>query len=185
MVRLIKEFFPLHGFSAAVTVILSQILASYIVNSLSYSTLYRLYPHFRTLKWERNGMIYQDVFRIRLWKEYVPAMGTFDKKHLASALKADYLTTYLLENLRAELCHEVSILFGFVICFFANGNHVDAKIMLWLIFINVPCIMIQRYNRPRFETVINRPRPDGTSGMVRFWENGSIIKEESESKGKV
>ena len=60
--------------------------------------------------------------------------------------------------------------FGVIICIFSAGKHVDLFITLWLIALNVPCTMIQRYNRPRFEKVINRPRPDGTSGMIKFWE---------------
>ena len=36
MLRFIRELFPLHGFSAGVTVILSQIIASYLVNTLSF-----------------------------------------------------------------------------------------------------------------------------------------------------
>lgn len=170
MLRFIRELFPLHGFSAGVTVILSQIIASYLVNTLSYNSLYKLYPHFKTRKWEKDGRIYQDIFRIKLWKEYIPSVGAFDKKHLSSSLKSDYLTAYLLENLRAELCHECSLTFGVIICIFSAGKHVDLFITLWLIALNVPCTMIQRYNRPRFEKVINRPRPDGTSGMIKFWE---------------
>ena len=80
MLRFIRELFPLHGFSAGVTVILSQIIASYLVNTLSYNSLYKLYPYFRTRKWEKDGRIYQDIFRIKLWKEYIPSVGAFDKK---------------------------------------------------------------------------------------------------------
>ena len=169
MERVISSLFPLHGFSLGAIVILSQILASYIVNVFSYETLYRLYPHFRSQKWEKNGEIYQKIFRVRSWKEYIPAIGSFDKKHLSTEIKNDYLTAYLLESLRAELCHAFSLLFGIIICLFTQGRHADFLIMLWLLALNMPCIIIQRYNRPRFERIINRPRPDAPSGMVKFW----------------
>ena len=113
--------------------------------------------------------IYQKIFRVRSWKEYIPVIGSFDKKHLSTEIKNDYLTAYLLESLRAELCHAFSLLFGIVICLFTQGRHADFLIMLWLLALNMPCIIIQRYNRPRFERIINRPRPDAPSGMVKFW----------------
>ena len=98
----------------------------------------------------------------------MPAVGVFDKKNLRKDLSREYVSQYLLESLRAELCHEYAVVFAIVLIFLTVDS-ANPKIILWAFALNAPCIMIQRYNRPRFERIINRPRQDGTSGIVCFW----------------
>ena len=173
----IYRIFPLSGWPVAVLVILTQILSSYLVNLLSYSTLYKLYPFFRLRKAEQNGEIYQKLFRIRSWKEYVPAVGVFDKKNLRKDLSREYVSQYLLESLRAELCHEYAIVFAIVLIFLTVDS-ANPKIILWAVMLNAPCIMIQRYNRPRFERLLRN------HGLVVFWTSLDEGKRRIEKKKK-
>ena len=177
MLRWIRSLFPLSGWPVGAIVILSQIIASYLVNLLSYPALYRMYPFFRTHKWENGGKIYQDIFRVRAWKEYIPVAGTFDKKSIGrnGHPGPEYLTKYILESLRAELCHGYAFIFALMICLI-SGPSADIKIIIWSVLLNAPCIIIQRFNRPRFERVVKRKRPDGSAGMVRFWEGGERLR---------
>ncbi len=173
----IYRIFPLSGWPVAVLVILTQILSSYLVNLLSYSTLYKLYPFFRLRKAEQNGEIYQKLFRIRSWKEYVPAVGVFDKKNLRKDLSREYVSQYLLESLRAELCHEYAIVFAIVLIFLTVDS-ANPKIILWAVMLNAPCIMIQRYNRPRFERLLRN------HGLAVFWTSLDEGKRRIEKKKK-
>ena len=175
MSPLIYRIFPLSGWPVAVLVILTQILSSYLVNLLSYSTLYRLYPFFRPGRAEQNGEIYQKLFRIRSWKEYVPAVGVFDKKNLRRDLSREYVSQYLLESLRAELCHEYAIIFAIVLIFLTVDS-ANPKIILWAVMLNAPCIMIQRYNRPRFEKLLRN------QGIEVFWTSSEDGKRKTEKR---
>lgn len=177
MRSLIYRIFPLSGWPVAVLVILTQILSSYLVNLLSYNTLYRLYPFFRSKRFEHNGDIYQRFFRIRSWKEYVPAVGVFDKKNLRKDLNREYVSQYLLESLRAELCHGYAIIFAIVLIFLTVDS-ANPKIILWAVMLNAPCIMIQRYNRPRFERLLR------SHGLAVFWTSADDGKRRIEKKKK-
>lgn len=177
MRSLLYRIFPLSGWPVAVLVILSQILSSYLVNILSYNALYKLYPYFRLHKVEQNGDIYQKLFRIRSWKEYVPAIGVFDKKNLRKDLSREYVSQYLLESLRAELCHEYAVVFA-IILIFLTVDSANPKIILWAFALNAPCIMIQRYNRPRFERLLRN------QGIAIFWTSPDDGKRKTEKRKK-
>lgn len=165
---LLESLFPLSGWKAGVVVILSQVLASVLVNSMSYSTLEKFRHHLKPMAWEKNGKTYEKLFRVREWKDYVPSISAFDKKNLSSTPDASYLSRFILESVRAELCHSFAVVFGLLILLL-TPHQTARRVLLWTIVMNVPCIIIQRYNRPRFERIINRPRQDGTSGIVCFW----------------
>ena len=161
----ISGIFPLRGWRAALLTLLTQFLSSYLVNILSYGALRRLYGLFRPWRWEDGGQIYQKVFRIRIWKDYIPAVGTFDKKQLAANPDTAYVSRYLLESLRAELCHLIALLSGIAIMAFSSWDS-GRRILAWEIAVNVPCIMIQRFNRPRLERLLRR----NGSGIKEFWK---------------
>lgn len=175
MQHALYNIFPLKGWPVAVLVVLSQILSSYLVNLLSYSMLYRLYPFFRTRKIERNGEIYQKLFRIRSWKEYIPAVGVFDKKNLRKDMDREYISQFLLESLRAELCHEYAMIFA-VVLIFLTVDSANSKIIFYSILLNAPCIMIQRYNRPRFERLLRG------NGITVFWSSPTDGKRKTEKR---
>ena len=151
---------PVRGWRAAVVTVATQFLAAFIVDSLPRSVLAGIYPLMRTRKWEDEGKFYERVFHIRAWKDYIPALGVFDKKHMSSHPDSGYVSTYLLEGLRAELCHALALLFGAVIIVF-SAETAKTKIFLWEIVLNIPCIMIQRFNRPRFERLRKKAEETG------------------------
>ena len=70
MKTLIDIFIPLRGLPLAILVIASMFLSSFIVNSLEYKDLKKLYPLYKTRKWEKNGKIYQKYFKVKQWKDY-------------------------------------------------------------------------------------------------------------------
>ncbi len=112
---------------------------------------------FRTRNWEDNGEIYDKVFRIRKWKKLLPdggalTKGGYSKKSLSDTTTQN-LEKYIVESCRAEYSHALSIL-----PFWVFGLFAPARIMLYMLIyallINLPCIIAQRYNRPRVAKVL-------------------------------
>ncbi len=175
----IRSFIPLHGWRAALVTLITQFLASYIVNLMPYSLLFRLYPLFRPRSWENGGLIYQKLFHIRAWKDYIPAVGAFDKKHINAHPDNDYLSMYLLESLRAELCHFIALILS-ILVMAVSVYPARGKILLWSIMLNTPCIMIQRFNRPRFERLL--PAEERLRQPSMFWKDQKSRKKKNDEE---
>jgi glycosyl-4,4'-diaponeurosporenoate acyltransferase len=114
---------------------------------------------FRTHSWERNGEIYQTLFRIRNWKEKLPDgarcfRNGYRKKRLSDLSKAN-LERFLIESCRAELAHWLAILPFWIFGFLAPP--VILPIMfVYALIVNAPCIIAQRFNRPRVRKWLQR-----------------------------
>jgi len=108
---------------------------------------------YKTRRWEQEGLIYRKLFNVRLWKKYLPdgaAMfkGGFPKKHILPNREADYYEEFLKETCRAELTHWIVMLTASL--FFLWNDWVIAVFMIpYAVISNAPCIIVQRYNRPR------------------------------------
>lgn len=100
-----------------------------------------------------------EKLRIRKWKDVVPEAGAFfkggiSKKHLASQ-DVEGLISYRRETKRAEFAHYLfaSILPVF---FFFNPWYLMVAMCIYAVFANVPCILIQRFNRARIEILLKK-----------------------------
>jgi glycosyl-4,4'-diaponeurosporenoate acyltransferase len=111
------------------------------------------------LAWERSGRLYEIVFRIKKWKDRLPDAarwfgGGFAKRTLAGK-NPDYLQRFIRETWRGELCHWVAI--GFAPVFFLwNPWWGDWIIVAYALAANLPCILVQRYNRLRLGRLLAR-----------------------------
>jgi glycosyl-4,4'-diaponeurosporenoate acyltransferase len=115
----------------------------------------------RTFAWEKEGMIYQKIFRVRSWKRFIPNgsrlyRGAFSIKNLPTSDPA-YLERWLKESVRSEVCHWIMVIPGFL--FFLWNTVIVGWIMVAYAFLNnlVPIIM-QRYNRPRIRKFLAKAR---------------------------
>jgi len=102
---------------------------------------------FRSRKFEQNGTFYDRVFRISKWKKYLPDGGTYKKKHLTD-LSSKGLEKFIIESKRAELSHVLGLLpfIGFILF---TPWYIWPILFVYALFVNLPCWMAQRYNRPR------------------------------------
>jgi len=120
---------------------------------------YRLWL-FRPRPWERNGALYEQVFRVRRWKTRLPSAGgtffrnAFSIRQVASA-DVQYLDTWVRESCRAELCHWLAILPS-LLFFLWNPWPVGFMMIAYAIAFNSPCIIAQRYNRPRLLSILRK-----------------------------
>jgi len=112
---------------------------------------------FRTRAWEKNGTLYQRVFKVSRWKSLLPSggriFGIFSINKFRS-LKQNYINKWLIESCRAEFTHWIAM---FPAILFYLWNPFDAWIIniAYAVCVNVPCIISQRYNRPRVVAIAN------------------------------
>ncbi len=113
---------------------------------------------YKTQKFEQNGKWYEKVFKIKKWKHLLPDGGAISKKrgYAKKTLKdfsQDNLNKFLQESCRAELSHWVPILLSWV--FLLITTPFAAFVMfVYSLLVNLPCILAQRYNRPRIQQLL-------------------------------
>lgn len=109
---------------------------------------------FTSWKWEKNGSIWQSLFRIKDWKKFLPD-GTmiisegYNKTHLP-ATDLESINKFIIETKRAELTHWLLIPPAFLF-FIWNPIWAGLIMIVYALIANVPFIMAQRFNRPRLE----------------------------------
>ena len=110
--------------------------------------------------WEASGRFYEDRMCIKSWKDLLPDganwfRGGFAKASLASRDR-DYLQRFNRETWRGELCHWTAI--GLTPLFFLwNPWWADLVMVAYALAANLPCILVQRYNRARIHRLLSRP----------------------------
>ena len=108
-------------------------------------------------KWEKNGEIYQRLFKVKAWKSIIPSgakmyKGAFEVKRLPKVTPA-YLKLWIKESCRAESCHWVMMLPGGLF-FLWNTVEVGWWMVIYAVLNNLVPIIMQRYNRPRIQKLL-------------------------------
>jgi glycosyl-4,4'-diaponeurosporenoate acyltransferase len=141
----------------SVSWVIFQIGAGYLTNRLTVRMFERDGWLYRTRRWERGGLVYERVFRIRRWKDALPEAGAmfaggFAKRGVSGRTPA-LLCRFVAETRRAELTHWLPVLLS--LTFFAWN---PPRIALWMPIVgflgNAPFIMVQRYVRPRMQRLL-------------------------------
>jgi glycosyl-4,4'-diaponeurosporenoate acyltransferase len=119
---------------------------------------------FRTRRWERGGRWYERAFLIRRWKRALPDGAAvfragFRKRRMVSR-SPGYCSNFILETCRAELCHWLLVALA-PLFFLWNPWYVAWPMISYAIAVNAPCIMAQRYNRPRLAALAALSAPRG------------------------
>jgi glycosyl-4,4'-diaponeurosporenoate acyltransferase len=112
---------------------------------------------FRSHAWEKEGKIYSTIFRVDRWKAKLPdgaavRKNGYKKKNLENFTEEN-LQLFLVESCRAEMSHWLAIIPFWVFGFFTPA-YVIFFMFLYAVGINTPCIIAQRYNRPRIIRVL-------------------------------
>ncbi len=120
--------------------------------------------------WEQGGRIYETLFRIKSWKYLLPDGGNvwksrgYQKRRLADYTEEN-LKRFLIESARGELTHWLGILPFWVFGFFAPP-YVVWIMLAYALIVNLPCILAQRYNRPRVFALLARRYPDSPENQA-------------------
>jgi glycosyl-4,4'-diaponeurosporenoate acyltransferase len=136
-----------------------QVAAALICLKLSDSCFSPFFFFYRSHAWEKNGAIYKTIFKVHRWKKLLPdggavMKGGYKKKSMDSFTK-NGMNKFLTESCRAEMTHWLAIFPFWVFGFFAPGK-VMFFMFLYALGINLPCIIAQRYNRPRIIKLIKK-----------------------------
>ncbi|MBC7258422.1 MAG: glycosyl-4,4'-diaponeurosporenoate acyltransferase [Chloroflexi bacterium] len=113
---------------------------------------------YRTRAWERGGSIYEKLFRVKAWKSWLPSggpvfRGGFSMRRIVSH-DTEYLRRWVKETCRAELTHYIALASS-VLFFLWNPLWLALVMVLYAVITNVPCIIVQRYNRPYFVRLLS------------------------------
>lgn len=113
--------------------------------------------------WEKRGWFYERVLAIKHWKDRLPDAarwfsGGFAKGAMSGRERREpeYLARFIRETRRGELCHWLAIACAppFLIW---NPWYGELIIVAYALAANLPCILVQRYNRIRFVRILAAP----------------------------
>jgi len=113
---------------------------------------------FRTHNWEKDGRLYR-ILRVHRWKRLLPDGGAVLKSGYRKKKITDYsmenMSKFAIESCRAELTHLLAILpfwvFGFI-----GPPSIILYMLIYALIVNLPCMIAQRYNRPRVMALIKQ-----------------------------
>lgn len=112
---------------------------------------------YRARGWERGGRLYEQRLGIKRWKDRLPDgaalfAGGF-RKAVLETKSPDYMQRFERETCRGEAVHWVVIVSsGFF--FLWNPLWAGWVMIVYAVAANLPCILVQRYNRLRLARVI-------------------------------
>lgn len=100
-------------------------------------------------RWERDGELYRKWFAIRRWKPLLPDgasyFGGFAKKSIVSR-ESVYLAQFVNETRRSEIAHWCMFACFPIFCLW-NPAWACWVMAAYSFVANLPCILVQRYNR--------------------------------------
>lgn len=127
-----------------------------------YSSNYFL---FKERRWEKGGKTYSKVFKVNKWKKFLPDGAAVVKDGYRKKNLTDYsqenLELFLVESCRAELTHLLAIIPFWVFGLFAPIEIVF-YMLIYALIINMPCVIAQRFNRPRIYKLLERKKRQTT-----------------------
>ncbi|KYG26979.1 hypothetical protein [Alkalihalobacillus trypoxylicola] len=136
-----------------------HLFISYVTVNLPVSLFKKDRWLYHIKKWEKNGLFWEKLFAMKRWKEKIPdgtkLLGMGFNKSFSFTKEDDYFERYIQESRRAEFTHWLSILPAFLF-FLWNPLWAGWIMILYALIINIPIIIVQRYNRPRFQRILNR-----------------------------
>jgi glycosyl-4,4'-diaponeurosporenoate acyltransferase len=114
----------------------------------------------RAHRWERGGRVYESAFHVKRWKHLLPdGGGIFQSRGYQKRRLKDHseenLRRFLIESARGELTHWLGILPFWVFGLFAPP-YIVWIMLVYALAANLPCIIAQRYNRPRVSALLAR-----------------------------
>ncbi len=113
-----------------------------------------IFPY-KSFGWERKGKVY-NALRIKKWKCKVPDMSMItDKifpKRISLGMTSKELDRLIKESCVAEFIHYVLSVLALGFYYIWKGKTGTILTILY-IFGNLPYVIIQRYNRPKFVTL--------------------------------
>ena len=120
---------------------------------------------FRERNWEQAGVIYERLFAVRAWKDFLPDgaswLGGSSKKSLMGR-DFHYLCAFRVETCRGELAHYVQIPLVLGTLLWNPWPIAATVIVSYALLSNLPCIIAQRHTRHRLTRLLTQFEREGT-----------------------
>lgn len=140
---------------SVVIVTLWHYISFKLVSFQSNSFFYKEENYLDEILFFKKEKIYENVFKIKYWKDKIPqyvSKNGFSKKKIET-FDLEYLKKFISETYRAEINHFLCCLI-IPFLFFNKYAIISTIISILIVIGNVPCILIQRYNRLRIRRII-------------------------------
>jgi glycosyl-4,4'-diaponeurosporenoate acyltransferase len=142
----------------------ASVTVGYIAHRWPLRRLEREGPLTRLRGFERDGRWYERRLRVKRWKDRLPEAGAFFaggfSKRSLSRVDGPTLGRFIAETRRAELTHWALMAVAPVF-FLWNPWWLGLVMIAYALIANLPCLVVQRYNRARLVRV--RCRVDAVS----------------------
>ena len=109
-------------------------------------------------RFERDGRLYERELRIKQWKHRLPELGAlFDGGFAKRSVARDvaFIERFICETRRAEWVHWIALSLWPVFAIW-NPPWAVGVMFSYAVVVNVPCLLVQRYNRLRLQRVLTR-----------------------------
>jgi glycosyl-4,4'-diaponeurosporenoate acyltransferase len=138
-------------------------LAGYLAHRLPASSFARDTWLYRQRRFEGRAL-YEHRLRIKRWKDRLPEAGAlftggFSKRSVRTKDRAT-LERFVVETRRAEWAHWL-IMAATPFFLVWNPWWVEPFLVVYALAANLPCLLVQRYNRERLERVLVTASPGG------------------------
>ncbi|PCQ20676.1 glycosyl-4,4'-diaponeurosporenoate acyltransferase [Mammaliicoccus sciuri] len=138
---------------------IAQMIIAQLGTRISYKFLEKDNKYFRSWNFEKEGQLWQQLVKVQNWKDYLPD-GQHINRNIKSKATFDFsknvyeIQQFILETRRAEILHMMSIFP--IIAFYKSSKSVKIINFAYVVIANVPCIIVQRYNRPKLIGIYNK-----------------------------
>ncbi len=132
-------------------------IAGWLVIQLGLAWLFLRLPE-RWFEWpsrpkrRRGRLLYERILCIKSWKYRLPDAARWFEggfaKGILSSRHPDYLRRFVLETRRGEICHWMAITCSPLFLLWNPWWGFIANLS-YALLANLPCILVQRYNRSR------------------------------------
>lgn len=113
---------------------------------------------FKPFAFEKQGRLYEKL-GIKKWKSHLPDMSCYLKclapKNLKAGISPAHIKTLIQESCVAGLAHSILAITSHAILLWWKDKWAYLFLAAYNLLFNLPYIMIQRYNRPRFLRMLN------------------------------
>lgn len=117
--------------------------------------------------WEHGGRWYRDNLKIQIWKDRLPqyiGRHGFSKKHIEGD-SVEYIDQFIKETCRGEWMHLKNCICA-VVVLIVDPFLIGLLMTLFILIANVPCAVVQRYNRFRLQVLRKRRMRDLSSAKL-------------------
>ncbi|WBY63727.1 hypothetical protein [Thermocaproicibacter melissae] len=117
--------------------------------------------------WEQGGRWYRENLKIQLWKDRLPqhiGKTGLSKKHFSDA-SIEYIDEFIMETCRGEWVHLNDCLCA-VVLLLINPLLVGLVLSFFVLLGNLPCAIVQRYNRFRLQALRKKMLRDLSSAKI-------------------